>query len=231
MLFYVRHMSKPKQPKPPDIPSAIRELRAISRESQQFFGARLRISTRALQLYESGDRIPEARQLVAFAAFADFVRRPELTELFIRELERQLAPPPGYEATVVFSSRSGVGSGVFNADMRKYLFAPPLEDVHPMHGSEEEMKRRVIAITRVSTQGQVGEDKYGQERQRHDIAQAAAMHDLEIIRSIEVVESGSTAFRREDFQQVFADLARPDIAGAVVAAVDRLVLPGFLGDR
>ena len=97
-------------------------------------------------------------------------------------------------------------------------------------GSKSQPSRRVIAIIRVSTQGQVGEDKYGQSRQRHDIAQAAAMHDLEIIRTIEVVESGSTAFRREDFQQVFTDLARPDVAGAIVAAVDRLVRPGFLGD-
>jgi DNA invertase Pin-like site-specific DNA recombinase len=91
-------------------------------------------------------------------------------------------------------------------------------------------KRRVIGIVRVSTPGQVGEDKYGVERQRHDIEQAAKAHDLEIVRMVEVVESGTSAFRGEDFQQVFQDLARPDIAGAVISAVDRLVRPGFLGD-
>jgi DNA invertase Pin-like site-specific DNA recombinase len=91
-------------------------------------------------------------------------------------------------------------------------------------------KRRVIAIIRVSTPGQVGEDKYGQERQRHDIEQAAKAHNLEIARWVEVVESGSSAFNGEDFKQVFADLARADIAGVCVSAVDRLVRPGFLGD-
>ena len=125
---------RPKQPEPkqPDIPSAIRELRQISGESQQFFGARLRISTRALQLYESGDRVPEARQLVAFAAFADTVGRPELTELFIQELERQLAPPPGYESAVVFR-RQGPGLNAANPITADVDF-PPLEQIRGIHG-------------------------------------------------------------------------------------------------
>jgi hypothetical protein len=91
---------------------------------------------------------------------------------------------------------------------------------------EAQVKRRVIGIVRVSTPGQVGEDKYGLGRQRHDIEQTARAHDLDIVRWCEVAESGTTAFRNEDF----ADLARPDIAGAVVSALDRLVRPGFLGD-
>jgi DNA invertase Pin-like site-specific DNA recombinase len=90
--------------------------------------------------------------------------------------------------------------------------------------------RRVIGIVRVSTPGQVGEDKFGVARQRHDIEQARKTHDLEIVRILEVVESGSTAFKGEDFKQVFKDLARPDIDGAIVSAIDRLVRPGFLGD-
>jgi DNA invertase Pin-like site-specific DNA recombinase len=60
--------------------------------------------------------------------------------------------------------------------------------------------------------------------------QTAIAHNLEIWRWCEVVESGTTAFRSEDFRQVFADLARPDIAGAIVASIDRLVRPNFLGD-
>jgi DNA invertase Pin-like site-specific DNA recombinase len=91
-------------------------------------------------------------------------------------------------------------------------------------------KRRVIGIVRVSTPGQVGEDKFGVARQRHDIEQAAKAHNLEILRWCEVVESGSTAFNGAAFKQVFADLARPDIAGAVVSSIDRLIRPGYLGD-
>jgi DNA invertase Pin-like site-specific DNA recombinase len=94
----------------------------------------------------------------------------------------------------------------------------------------KEEKRRVIGIKRVSTPGQVRDDKYGLARQDEDIRLAAKAHDLEIIRVIEVVESGSTAFRGEDFKQVFDDLANPDVAGAAVSAVDRLIRPGFLGD-
>ena len=90
--------------------------------------------------------------------------------------------------------------------------------------------KRVIGIVRVSTAGQVGEDKYGVERQHADIRLAAKAHDLEVIRTIEVVESGGTAFHGEAFQQVFKDLERPDIAGAVVSATDRLIRPGCLGD-
>jgi transcriptional regulator with XRE-family HTH domain len=94
------------KPKPKAaIPEAIRELRQISEESQQFFGARLRISTRALQIYEMGERVPEPKQLIAFAAYADFVGRPELADLFIEELEQQLTPPPGYVSAVVFKRR------------------------------------------------------------------------------------------------------------------------------
>jgi DNA invertase Pin-like site-specific DNA recombinase len=99
-----------------------------------------------------------------------------------------------------------------------------------MGSKSQPSKRRVIGVTRVSTVGQTGEDKYGQERQDADIKLAETVHDLETIRTIEVVESGSSAFRGEDFKQVFADLARPDIAGVVVSSIDRLIRPGFLGD-
>jgi DNA invertase Pin-like site-specific DNA recombinase len=94
----------------------------------------------------------------------------------------------------------------------------------------EAIQRRVIGIARVSTAGQIGEDKYGVDRQHADFAQAAKAHDLDVVRICEVVESGSTAFRGEDFKQVFADLARPDIAGVVISSIDRLIRPGFLGD-
>jgi transcriptional regulator with XRE-family HTH domain len=96
--------------KPITLAAAIQRLRTISGESQQFFGARLRISTRALQQYEAG-KIPEPRQLVAFAAYADAAGEGKLVELFIAELERQLAPPPGYYSAVVFRRRELIPTG------------------------------------------------------------------------------------------------------------------------
>jgi transcriptional regulator with XRE-family HTH domain len=93
-------MQQKKKPEPNKaLQDAVRELRKISQESEQFFGARLRVSTRALQTYEAGERVPKPKQLTAFAAYADFVGRTELSWLFINELERQLTPQ-GYDLAV-----------------------------------------------------------------------------------------------------------------------------------
>ena len=80
------------------------------------------------------------------------------------------------------------------------------------------MTRRVVGLVRVSTPGQAQEDKNGLGRQYADIEMAAKAHDLEVTHTLEIVESGSSAFNREDFKQLFAELARPDIAGVVVSA-------------
>jgi transcriptional regulator with XRE-family HTH domain len=95
---------------PVPLSGRILRLRLLSGESQQFFGARLRISTRALQQYEQG-KTPEPKQLVAFAAYAAAIGEDKLVQPFIDELERQLAPPPGYDSAVIFKRRELIPAG------------------------------------------------------------------------------------------------------------------------
>ena len=86
-------------------------------------------------------------------------------------------------------------------------------------------QKRVIAVLRVST------DQQDVERQRRDVAAAARVHNLEIIRMLELQDvSGTKVLTNTEVRRVLADLARPDIAGVVVSAIDRLVRPGQLGD-
>jgi DNA invertase Pin-like site-specific DNA recombinase len=81
-------------------------------------------------------------------------------------------------------------------------------------------KRRAIGILRVST------DQQDVERQRRDVAAAARAHNLEITRTLELPNlSGTKMLSNTDVRRVLADLARPDIAGVVVSAIDRLVRP------
>src|SRR5215471_2387479 len=87
------------------------------------------------------------------------------------------------------------------------------------------MKRRAIAILRVST------DQQDVERQRRDVAAAARVHDLEITRTLELSDlSGTKMLDHAEVRRVLADLARPDIAGVVVSAIDRMVRPDMPGD-
>jgi DNA invertase Pin-like site-specific DNA recombinase len=87
------------------------------------------------------------------------------------------------------------------------------------------MKRRAIAILRVSTDGQ------DVERQRRDAATAARIHSLEIVRTLELSDlSGTKMLTNGEVRRVLADLSRRDIDGVVISAIDRLVRPGVLGD-
>jgi site-specific DNA recombinase len=87
------------------------------------------------------------------------------------------------------------------------------------------IKKRAIAILRVST------DQQDVERQRRDVAAASRVHNLEITRTLELADlSGTKMMTNDEVRRVLADLARPEIAGVVVSAIDRLIRPGFLGD-
>jgi transcriptional regulator with XRE-family HTH domain len=85
------------------ITEAVRELRRMSGQSQQHFGTQLNISIRALQQYEQG-KVPEARQLLAFAAHAYTVGRKDLYQIFTKSLNEELAPPPGFYLLVQFGA-------------------------------------------------------------------------------------------------------------------------------
>jgi site-specific DNA recombinase len=85
--------------------------------------------------------------------------------------------------------------------------------------------RKTIAILRVST------DQQDTARQKRDAAAAARIHHLEIVRTVELQDvSGTKVLSHAEVRKVLADLSRPDIAGVVVSAIDRLIRPGQLGD-
>jgi DNA invertase Pin-like site-specific DNA recombinase len=86
-------------------------------------------------------------------------------------------------------------------------------------------KRRAIGVLRVST------DQQDCARQRKDVAAAARVHNLEIVRALELSDlSGTKMLTNTEVKRVLADLARHDIHGVIVSAIDRLIRPGQLGD-
>jgi transcriptional regulator with XRE-family HTH domain len=91
---------------------AIRELRRASGDkSQQVLATELGIATKTLQLYEKGRTLPEPKNLLALAAYADRLDRDDLYVVFLGDtLMDQLTPPPGYEVYLHFGpARSPAG--------------------------------------------------------------------------------------------------------------------------
>src|SRR6516225_9101266 len=78
-------------------------------------------------------------------------------------------------------------------------------------GSEkegEEMKKQAIAILRVSTALQ------DMERQRRDITTAAKVHDLDIVRTLELPDlSGTKMLHDPEVRRVLDSLAKPGVDG------------------
>lgn len=92
------------------------------------------------------------------------------------------------------------------------------------------MNPRVIAFIRVSTEEQAAEGRAGLLRQREDIHSATVQYGLKVIRTLELTDvSGAAVMEASEFQEMLADLARPDIDGVVCSAQDRLARPETLG--
>lgn len=84
------------------------------------------------------------------------------------------------------------------------------------------MTKRVVAYTRVSTDGQVGEDKFGLEAQRSQIIEYCEKNDMEIMAWFEDAgESG--AKEREGFDEiVYGEVSNPPVEAVIVAKTDRV---------
>lgn len=82
--------------------------------------------------------------------------------------------------------------------------------------------KNVIAYTRVSTDGQVGEDKFGLEAQREQIKEYCAKNDYQIIEWYEDAgESG--AKERPGFDEiVYGEVTNPPAEAVIVAKTDRV---------
>jgi DNA invertase Pin-like site-specific DNA recombinase len=89
---------------------------------------------------------------------------------------------------------------------------------------------RVVGLIRLSTAEQAAEGRAGIDRQRHDIEAAARLHGLEVIRTVEVIESGTKVRGQRDFEQIFRDLKAGAVDGVVCSNLDRLVRPDCFED-
>jgi DNA invertase Pin-like site-specific DNA recombinase len=84
-------------------------------------------------------------------------------------------------------------------------------------------KLKAIGLIRLSTQEQAQEGRAGINRQRTDIAIAARVHCLDVVRVVEVIESGTKVRGQADFQQIFRELKSGSVDGVVCSNLDRLV--------
>lgn len=85
--------------------------------------------------------------------------------------------------------------------------------------------KNVVGYTRVSTEGQTGEDKYGIEAQKNDIREYCRANDMLIVRWYdEGAVSGSTddVFRPELSKLLNGEIQNPPIEAVVVGKNDRL---------
>lgn len=82
--------------------------------------------------------------------------------------------------------------------------------------------RKVVAYVRVSTDGQVGEDKFGLEAQREQIIGYCKANDMEIVKWY-ADEGESGAKYRPGFDEiVYGEVTNPPIDAVVVAKSDRV---------
>lgn len=80
----------------------------------------------------------------------------------------------------------------------------------------------VVGYTRVSTDGQVGDDKFGLEVQREQILAYCAQHDMKVVRWF-TDEGESGAKLRPGFDEiVYGEVSNPPYEAVVVAKSDRV---------
>lgn len=85
------------------------------------------------------------------------------------------------------------------------------------------MDLNLIGLIRVSTVEQAREGKAGIDRQYADIERIRQNTGANIVRVVEVIESGNRVVGREEYEQIARDLALPNIHGVACSALDRLV--------
>lgn len=80
------------------IASAVKVLRRNTGESQQFFATRMRLSTKTLQLHESG-RTPDVAALVAYWIEAKRQDEAKVQQFLTRAISDKFSVPPGWQFT------------------------------------------------------------------------------------------------------------------------------------
>jgi DNA invertase Pin-like site-specific DNA recombinase len=88
----------------------------------------------------------------------------------------------------------------------------------------------LIGVIRLSSDEQAREGRAGLDRQRNDIEAIRKATGANIIRTMEVIESGTRVMDHRDFKQLFRDLSDPSVQGVACSNLDRLVRPDNFKD-
>ena len=93
------------------------------------------------------------------------------------------------------------------------------------------MSKLVIGLIRVSTQAQAGDDRGGIPAQREINRRTAKNFDLEIVRTIEIVDvSGALVLASPEMHELLRLIESPDIDGVVTKEFSRLIRPDKFTD-
>lgn len=82
--------------------------------------------------------------------------------------------------------------------------------------------KNVVAYTRVSTDGQLGEDKFGLDAQREQIIEYCEQNDLNIVKWYSDEGESGAKYRPGFDEIVFGDVTNPPYEAVVVAKSDRV---------
>jgi DNA invertase Pin-like site-specific DNA recombinase len=93
------------------------------------------------------------------------------------------------------------------------------------------VKKKVIELIRVSTEGQAADDRASIPAQRAINRRTAEAYGLEIVKTTELVNvSGAAVLRTPEMQTLLKLIESPDVAGVVVREFSRVMRPDNFGD-
>lgn len=82
--------------------------------------------------------------------------------------------------------------------------------------------KKVVAYIRVSTDGQMGDDKYGMDAQRKDIIEFCEKNDYEIVKWFSDEGESGAKYRPGFDEIIYGDVTNPPYEAVVVAKSDRV---------
>jgi len=95
---------------------------------------------------------------------------------------------------------------------------------------EQDRGRRVVALVRVSTEGQAAEGRMGLQAQREAVTRIIEDHQLDLVDTIELHHSGAKMLDLPRFLALLDQVEHGELYGVVVTDADRLMRPESLTD-
>lgn len=96
--------------------------------------------------------------------------------------------------------------------------------------TEDDRSRRVVALIRVSTEGQAAPERMGLDAQREAVGRITREHQLQLVDTIELHHSGARMLEEPRFLALLEQVERGELYGVVVTDADRLMRPESLAD-